>query len=83
MKIFLYSITFSIFIATISLCVKKDIWNKLIGVTSLMTKMSMFIFLYAYLSNQTFLADVALFYLIASGVGSIIISLFLSGSDSK
>ncbi len=59
---------------------KKDLWDKLLGLSSLSVKISALSALVAYSLNEGFLMDVTLMYVMASGAGTVLFLMFLMRS---
>ena len=62
------------------LVLKRDLWDKLLGLSSLSVKVSALSALVAYSLKEGFLMDVTLMYLMASGAGTILLLIFLMRS---
>ncbi len=59
---------------------KKDLWDKLLGLSSLSVKISALSALVAYSLNKGFLMDVTFMYVMASGAGTVLFLMFLMRS---
>ena len=64
-------------IVTVTMMLKRSLWDKLLGLSSLSVKVSILSALVAYSLRKGFLMDVALMYVMASGAGTILFLIFL------
>ncbi len=62
---------------TLSMMFKRNLWDKLLGLSSLGVKVSVLSALVAYSLKEGFLMDVTLMYVMSSGAGTILLLLFL------
>ncbi|MDK2885736.1 MAG: hypothetical protein PWP54_294 [Thermosipho sp. (in: thermotogales)] len=74
-------ITFSILISIIFVVKSKNIYERLIPLLSISTKMSLLLMVLSYIYNLQFIFEVGIFYLLLSIGGSFIIASFISRSD--
>ena len=65
------------------LILKKDLWDKLLGLSSLSVKVSVLSAIVAYSLKKGFLMDVTLMYVMASGAGTILFLIFLMRSGME
>ncbi len=62
---------------TLPMMFKRNLWDKLLGLSSLGVKVSVLSALVAYSLKEGFLMDVTLMYVMSSGAGTILLLLFL------
>ncbi len=70
-------------IVTVTMMLKRSLWDKLLGLSSLSVKVSILSALVAYSLRKGFLMDVALMYVMASGAGTILFLIFLLRRGEK
>jgi multicomponent Na+:H+ antiporter subunit F len=74
-------IVFSIILSFLMILSSKNIYEKLIPLLSISTKISLLIILFSYFYNLPYIFEVGIFYLLLSIGGSFIIASFISRSD--
>ena len=70
-------------ITILSLILKRDLWEKLLGLSSLSVKISALSALVAYSIKEGYLMDVTLMYIMASGAGTVLFLIFLMRSGME
>ncbi|ANQ53003.1 hypothetical protein Y592_00370 [Thermosipho sp. 1070] len=74
-------ILISLFISIIGIGYFKNVYEKLIPLLSISTKISILLLVYSYYSDLPIIVDVAIFYVLISIGGAFAITSFLSRSD--
>ncbi len=65
---------------TLIILAERSMWSKLLGLSSLSTKVAILSVLIAYEVHEEYLLDLTLMYLMASGAGIVLILIFLMRS---
>ena len=72
-----------IVVGVIYLVFEKKVWGKLLALSSLSLKISVFIALISFYRSLKYLNDVAIMYLLVSGSGVVLLAYFLSGRRER
>ncbi|MCL2226186.1 MAG: monovalent cation/H+ antiporter complex subunit F [Oscillospiraceae bacterium] len=67
----------------IRVAVGPSVWDRLLGVNLISSKIIIIIILYSSLNDLPFLLDFAIFYALSGFIGTIFIALFFSDRDTK
>ncbi|MCD6442850.1 MAG: hypothetical protein J7L28_02655 [Thermotogae bacterium] len=68
---------------TVLLMLKKDMWDKLIGLSSITVKIFVIISLFSWKFSQNYLLNLGICFLMLSGAGVSLMILFTIGSDTE
>ena len=67
---------------SIRVAIGPSVWDRLLGVNLIASKIILLIILYASITEMTFLLDFAILYALSGFIGTIFIALFLSERDT-
>ncbi|ABR31623.1 hypothetical protein SU69_09030 [Thermosipho melanesiensis] len=74
-------VVFSIFLTILGIGCFKNIYEKIIPLLSISTKISILIILYSYYKNIPIIIDIGVLYMLLSIGGAFVITSFISRSD--
>lgn len=75
----IYIISFAILITSIRIFIGPTVWDRVLGLNLMLTKILMLIVLYGAIYNKSYLLDIALTYAIIGFVSTLFIAQFLKG----
>ena len=70
-------------ILTVLMILKRNVWDKLAGLSSITVKIFVVISLFSWRFSQNYLLNLGIYYLMLSGAGMSLLIFFIMGSDAE